>query len=117
MAAFVINRVNTFIRLLILVTLISIYSCENKTIPVSQLNITTWKGDEHNATFKLTMKGEIRCPTTLVIFIDDFPQDSIVFEGIKDTIILDDLYENKLSFKIEPVECIKEGSDAEVKLN
>jgi hypothetical protein len=114
MVAIVIKNVNIMLIIILLSSLL--FSCKENKIPLQQLNMVKLDKNPYTYSMSVKLEGKVKCPITLVILMDGIHYDSILFYGHIDTIFYEDWYENELSFKVYPTECIEKGSTAEVKL-
>ena len=110
------KKIKTKFHLIILLVSMQISACNFNYIPLEDLNKLKLHPPEYTAGYSLEIKGYFKCLTVVEVYIDDSdkPFYSFEFVGKIDTFISDDWYEEDMSFKVYPIECIAKDTKASV---
>jgi hypothetical protein len=101
----------------LLLGVLLILGCNNGKIPLAELNNLQFDGKSGTYNFSMQIKGKTSCPVKIIILRDN-KRTSLMysFNGVIDTLIVEDWYEEKMSFEVHPVDCIEKGTFVKVKL-
>ena len=75
----------------------------------STINEAEFRPGTHTYKLCLKIKGDVKCPIKFQIFLEDQPFTEYKFYKSIDTLILDDWYQEKLSFHVTPDTCIDDS--------
>lgn len=95
-----------------------LFGCKEDKIPLSELKNISLIGNPDTYSFTIEIKGKTNCPVQLKILRNN-RETSLIYhlKGVIDTVITDDWYEEKMSFKVEPQYCINKESFVKIKLH
>ncbi len=103
--------------IVLLLISIGIIGCnENKRYSLKELSYKSFTPEFNNYSFLIHVKGENDCPVDFSIYADGKKYETYKLGEKVDTIIRNDWYQNVMTFKVDPVECITDNILVEVNL-
>jgi hypothetical protein len=75
----------------------------------STINEAEFRPGTHTYKLRLKIKGNVKCPIKFQIFLEDQTFIEYQFHESIDTIIMEDWYQEKLSFHVTPDTCIDDS--------